>query len=250
MQSKRVLFAATASRIHRSLLCTRAIRRFIATPAHASQTKDQSALKRCVACGSPQPLARLTCSSCATPCPMPASVSFYDYFPGLGPAPPKGSFELDVRALRRAFLKLQQTVHPDLHGSGEGKHRQLAESTSSLLNKAYTTLQKPLSRAEYLLSLRGIDMTAEGESLTDADILMTVMEAREAIEEATSEADLDEVKHDTASRIENELKMLEQHFATDNLAEAKKSAVRLRYWLNIQKAAQDWEPGKDVMLEH
>jgi molecular chaperone HscB len=181
---------------------------------------------------------------------MPSSVSFYDYFPDLGPPPPRGPFQIDVRALRRAFLKLQQGVHPDLHGSGEGQHRQLAEATSALLNKAYTTLQKPLSRAEYLLAQRGIDMTAEGESLTDSDILMTVMEAREAIEEAQSEADLEGVKDETSSRIEEELNALERHFSEDDLVKAKKSAIRLRYWLNIQKAAQDWEPGKDVMLEH
>ncbi|CCG82696.1 Putative uncharacterized protein [Taphrina deformans PYCC 5710] len=151
--------------------------------------------------------------------------------------------------MRREFLKMQQKVHPDRFSNDE-KKRLVAESTSSLLNKAYTTLQQPLPRAEYLLRINGFDMAAEGEKLTDSAVLMTVMDAREQIEEAQSEADLEGVKQEAKELIDNELKTLADLFSQAKWQDAKTSAVKLRYWLNIQKAATDWEPGSEVRLEH
>lgn len=57
-----------------------------------------------------------------------------------------------------------------------------------MINEAYKTLQDPLKRAQYLLSLRGIDV-AEDERLKveDPELLMEVLEVRENIEAAQEE---------------------------------------------------------------
>lgn len=214
----------------------------------AEDSAHNNQAKRCRFCGAPNALSAHICQSCASPAPIPESVSYYSYFPGLV-APPKGPFDLDVRAMRREFLKMQQKVHPD-HFSSDDKKRLVAESTSSLLNKAYTTLQQPLSRAEYLLSINGIEMSSEGEKLTDSDVLMTVMEAREQIEEAQTESDLAEVKQEAKDLIAGELVRLAELFRSGEWQGAKVSAVKLRYWQNIQKAAMDWEPGSEIRLDH
>lgn len=205
--------------------------------------------KKCQFCGSIGPLWRPLCASCLSPSPIPESqVSFYDFFHNT--PPPQGTFTLDTRALRREFLQLQQTVHPDKFSHDE-KKRLVAESTSSLLNKAYTTLLSPLSRAEYLLHQHyGHDFVAEGESLTDGKLLMTVMELRECIDEATTESDLEPVKRDVKRLIDEELSALEQAFSKQDFETAKMSAVRLRYWQNIQKAALDWESGAEIVIHH
>lgn len=206
-------------------------------------------MKRCPFCGSTAPLSAHLCASCLAPSPIPDSVSLYAHFPEFQ-APPDGPFELDVRKLRRAFLGIQQKIHPDRFSHDE-KKRLVAESTSALLNKAYTTLQQPLARAEYILSLHGHELAGESESLTDADVLMTVMEAQEEIEAAETQADLQKVKADADALIQEELQNLSSLFAASQWQQAKQSAVKLRYWLNIKQSAADWEsPASRVRLDH
>jgi len=68
-----------------------------------------------------------------------------------------------------------------------------AQLQSSVINKAYHTLKDPLSRAQYLLKEQGIQVN-EGDSLSDPELLMEVMEFREELEEAQSEADITPLK--------------------------------------------------------
>ena len=106
-------------------------------------------------------------------------------------------------------------------------------------------------RAQYLLSLRGVDV-AEDETLKveEPDLLMLVLEAREEIEDAAAESDLDEPRRINDERIaESEIK-LDQAFAQDDVESAKREAVRMRYWVNIKDSLDNWEKGKPVVLEH
>lgn len=174
----------------------------------------------------------------------------YDFFPQTLPdgPPPKGHFPVDTRALRREFLQLQAKAHPDMHPA-ELKAR--AEATSSRINEAYKTLSNPLLRAQYLLWLRGVDV-ANDETLKveDPTLLMTVLEAREAIEEAVEEHDLDELRRENDARISASEEVLEGAFAGDDIELAKREAVKLRYWVNIWDSLHNWERGKPVVLQH
>lgn len=174
----------------------------------------------------------------------------YDIFPATlqaGP-PPKGPFTIDTRQLRNEFLQLQAKAHPDLH---HGQDKARAEGLSSLINEAYKTLQNPLLRAQYLLSLRGIEV-AEDETakVEDPDLLMEVLETREMIEEAQSEGELVPLKQENEGRIESSVRTLEEAFKKDNMEMAKSEAVRLRYWVNIKESLDGWEKGKPVVLVH
>ncbi|MCJ1332676.1 hypothetical protein MMC10_009370 [Thelotrema lepadinum] len=174
----------------------------------------------------------------------------YDLFPSTLPAgsPPTGPFAIDTRALRNEFLQLQSKAHPDMH---QGHEKARAEGLSSLINEAYKTLQSPLLRAQYLLSLRGIHL-AEDETakVEDPELLMEVLEARETIEEAQSEEDLESLREANERKIEYSVGVLEEAFRVDDLETAKIEAVRLRYWANIQESLNAWERGKPVVLVH
>ncbi|KAI1401571.1 Co-chaperone Hsc20 [Hypoxylon fuscum] len=175
----------------------------------------------------------------------------YDLFPQTIPEgpPPAGPFAIDVRALRREFLTLQATAHPDLAPAGEQKRR--AEAASAYINGAYRTLAHPLLRAQYLLSLRGIDVANEETArVEDPDLLMLVLETREMIEEAQSEEELEPLKAENEARIKNSEDLLARAFATDDVEEARHEVTRLRYWTNIRDSIQNWERGKPVVLEH
>lgn len=175
----------------------------------------------------------------------------YDYFPltlGASAIPPSGPFVIDLRALKREFLQLQQKAHPDLQPASQKRR---AEGLSARINEAYKTLQNPLHRAQYLLSLRGIDV-AEDETakVEDPELLMEVLETRELIEEAEEEGDLEELKTKNDGRIGASEKVLEGTFASDDLVAAKEEAVKLRYWINIKESIDAWEKGKPVVLVH
>ncbi|RDW84458.1 hypothetical protein BP6252_02048 [Coleophoma cylindrospora] len=192
-------------------------------------------------------------STPASPTSAPKPQTHYELFPQTLPRgpPPSGPFKIDVRALRREFLQLQAKAHPDRHAH-ENKTR--AEATSAYINEAFKTLSNPLLRAQYLLSLRGIDV-AEDEALKvdDEALLGMVLEAREEIEEAEHEEELEPLRKTNEERIEMCERRLEAAFAEQEeggLQKAKEEAVRLRYWVNIRESLDAWEKGKPVVLVH
>ncbi|KAF2441979.1 Co-chaperone Hsc20 [Karstenula rhodostoma CBS 690.94] len=182
--------------------------------------------------------------------PQSTPQTHFDFFPTAIPSgpPPTGHFTIDTTALKREFLQLQARAHPDLHPP-ESKSK--AQALSARINEAYKTLQNPLLRAQYLLSLRGVEVAAdETAKVDDPELLMEVLEARERIEEAGSEEELVGMKAENGARIAESVRVLEGAFAEDDVERAKGEAVRLRYWINIQESLDGWERGKPVVLEH
>ncbi|KAI0597968.1 Co-chaperone Hsc20 [Biscogniauxia sp. FL1348] len=177
--------------------------------------------------------------------------SHYDFFPKTLPAgpPPRGPFAIDTRALRREFLALQGSAHPDLHPTHlKGR----AEAASARINEAYRTLEGPLTRAQHVLALRGAADAAADEAakVEDPELLMLVLETREAIEEAREEEELEPIREENERRVRESEEVLERAFAEDDLERAAREVVRLRYWINIRESIRNWERGKPVVLEH
>ncbi|KAM3563512.1 hypothetical protein MY1884_001210 [Beauveria asiatica] len=208
----------------------------------------------------PSSTARTTAAAAAA-----ASSPYYALFPStlpLGP-PPRGHFPIDVRQLRREFLQLQARAHPDMHAPGAAKSA--AETRSALINEAYRTLANPLLRAQHLLALRGVDVAGDERLKVDAaydgggggdgnnegaGLLMVVLEAREGIEEARTEADLEGLRTENDDRIREGEERLEEAFREDDVEKAKREAVKMRYWVNIKESLDNWEQGKPIVLQH
>ncbi|GAP84944.1 putative Fe-s protein assembly co-chaperone [Rosellinia necatrix] len=181
--------------------------------------------------------------------PAPPPQTHYELFPktlGAGP-PPSGPFAIDVRALRREFLALQAGAHPDLHPASE---RDTAQAASARLNDAFGTLSDPLRRARYVLALRGADVGEAARVEDDAGLLTAVMEAREAIEDAEMEEDLDGLREANEGRIRGCVDRLADLFARDEIGAAREEVVRLRYWVNVREGIDGWERGGKVVLGH
>lgn len=178
-----------------------------------------------------------------------APQTHYDFFPSTFPqgTPPKSPFTPDLKQLHKEFLRLQAKSHPDLAPFDQKRH---CEALSARINEAYKTLQDPLKRAQYLLSLRGIDVEDESAKLGESELLMEVMEAREAVEEVESEEQLVELRAANNERIDHSVSELETHFAKTDLESAANEAVRLRYWMNIEESIQGWEKGKGGGVLH
>ena len=84
----------------------------------------------------------------------------------------------------------------------------------------------------------------------DPGVLGEVLEVREIIENAEGERDLKELKVENGTRIEQSIGILAGLFEKGDLDAAKDEAVKLRYWVNIKQALDEWEPGKPVVLIH
>jgi len=98
-------------------------------------------------------------------------------------------YRVDRAALERAYRTLQGDVHPDRHAVAADAQKRLALQSSARVNEAYRALLDPVSRAEYLLLLRGVDATSESDSRLDVEFLTRQLERREAAEEAADDHD-------------------------------------------------------------
>jgi molecular chaperone HscB len=110
-------------------------------------------------------------------------------------------FHVDAAALDAAYRRLQSEVHPDRFAHGSDAERRVALQASARANEAYRALREPVTRAEYLLSLHGIDPRDETDTRLPLEFLERQLERREQAAEAVETHDagtlaavLDEVR--------------------------------------------------------
>ncbi|KAK3397557.1 HSCB C-terminal oligomerization domain-containing protein [Sordaria brevicollis] len=237
-------------------------------PRVPTTTTANRAPQRCLYSTSSSSTEQKPSSSSSKPIPR-----YYSLFPTTLPSgpPPSGPFQIDLRALRREFLQLQAASHPDFHhsanqfdsssSSSPSSEEQLAarrraESLSSLINSAYRTLSSPLLRAQYLLKeIYGVDLAGDESTdfqsgNSDPMLLMTVLEAREQIEDAKSEQDLEPIREENDARIKESEEKLAEAFAREDVEGASKECVKLRYWMGIKEGCDEWEYGKPFVMHH
>lgn len=99
------------------------------------------------------------------------------------------SFALDTDQLAVQYRQLQQQYHPDRYATASEAERLQALQQASDVNAAYQTLKDPLSRAEYLLMLQGLDIRGEQQTLQDPEFLMQQLSWREELEALREAAD-------------------------------------------------------------
>lgn len=85
-----------------------------------------------------------------------------------------------MKDLSRRFRNIQSEIHPDKFSTKTKKEQHLSSEWSSLVNKAYKTLQAPLARGEYLLKLHGTNLP-EDNTIQDPEFLTEMMERNEKV---------------------------------------------------------------------
>jgi molecular chaperone HscB len=135
------------------------------------------------------------CGSCSA---IQPTLPDLDHFAVLGAQP---RFEVDEAALERRYRELSRQVHPDRFARADARARRASLARSVQLNQAWKTLRDPVKRAEYLLSLQGIEVGGEEGTKRPAagggqervpvpqDLLLEVLELREALLEARGAKD-------------------------------------------------------------
>lgn len=183
----------------------------------------------CWSCKGPAAGEGAFCTTCGAVQP-PGQV---DHFARLGLA---RTFELDPAALDRAYFARQRQFHPDRFARRSAKEGAIAESRSVSLNEAYEALRDPLRRAAYLLALAGHPIVGEGATIDDPELLAEVMEAREALMDAQSPADVAAVAERAAAERTAATAALSAAFAAADYPAARRHATRLKY---LEKIAEE-----------
>lgn len=201
------------------------------------------------------------------------SLNYFELFPKTFPSggPPKDLFLVNLRSLRKEFRALQSQHHPDiLMGKSSFSENNGVDKSSSLINRAYSVVKSPYTRAAHVIELLHqdhFDITADetskrlieelklnssSQSLNYEELLMTVLEAHEALEMAAKESDLEALKKENDERIEAcETRIANLLSATTIEWESIISeAIKLKYWANIANGIKEWEQGKPVLLTH
>lgn len=103
-------------------------------------------------------------------------------------------YAIDESALEAAWHDLQAQVHPDRHVHRSDVEKRLSMQWATRVNEGFRTLRQPLSRAQYLLELAGVDAGLETNTAMSPEFLMEQMEWREAVEEAREAAEVTELE--------------------------------------------------------
>jgi len=149
-------------------------------------------------------------------------------------------YRFDPALLDRAYHLLQGEVHPDRHAAASETEQRLALQSSARVNEAYRALKDPVARAQYLLSLRGIDAFDDADTSLSVDFLARQLERREAAAAAMADGDARALET-LQDEVRAEARALEQRVSSlldvDRAWDAARVAVReLRF---LAKLAAD-----------
>ncbi|MGF1695122.1 co-chaperone HscB [Vibrio lamellibrachiae] len=158
-------------------------------------------------------------------------------------------FTLDGSLLSSQFRELQKRFHPDNFAASSERDRLMSVQKAAQINDAYQALKHPISRAEYLLSLNGVELRSETQTMQDPMFLMEQMELREELEEIESATDAEDKLFDFESRISAMFKKqqseLEIELTNSHWTSAADLVRKLKF---IAKLLQQIEQVEDRLL--
>lgn len=187
---------------------------------HASIAATQTPV--CWSCGKPLDRGAPFCAACQSVQP-PGQM---DHFARLGL---ERSYPVDLAALDHAYLGLQRRLHPDRFARKQPRERAISQQQAAALNEAYETLKNPVRGARYLAEQIGVDLPGDGRTIDDPVLLMEAMEAREALSEARSVADVQALEQKSRVDRSAAIDTLPDLFAKADHAGIKRVILRLAY---------------------
>ncbi len=165
------------------------------------------------------------------------------------------AFEVDGNKLASRYRELQRAVHPDRYANATEQEKRLSMQAATHLNDALNTLKKPLLRAQYLLELKGVEMTASGSSITDSGFLMEQMELREELAGIKEQPDPHDAVASLMNRIRSHtqglLREISEQFEADTaqaLEQAKQSVSKLQFLNKLTAQLEELEEELDEAL--
>lgn len=155
-------------------------------------------------------------------------------------------YRLDVDVLAQRQRELQQQAHPDRFANATDMERRAAMQLATLINDGYRTLRDPLLRAEYLLSLQGIEPLGS-KTVQDPEFLMAQMELREQLDDIRTRHDVAQVQA-LQQQIVQQMAVMQQQlvewFADASAAalrQAQQTVIKYTFFRRLLDEAQNLE---------
>lgn len=119
-------------------------------------------------------------------------------------------FAQDSAALDARWKELQREAHPDKFAAQGAAAQRVAMQWSVRINEAYQRLKNPMKRAMYLCELHGAPIQADSNTAMPPDFLVQQMQWREALEEAQSLPELEQIAAEASNSKREQLSKIEQ----------------------------------------
>ena len=154
-------------------------------------------------------------------------------------------FAQDRAAIDARWKDLQREAHPDKFAAQGQAAQRVATQWSVRINEAYQRLRSPIKRASYLCELRGSPVNAENNTAMPADFLVEQMAWREALEEASSEVELDALNDQLNLARNKALQRIGQ--LLDEEGDAAAASKQVRALMFIERFGHDVEARIDQL---
>ena len=135
-------------------------------------------------------------------------------------------FAQDRLVLDARWKELQREAHPDKFAAQGASAQRVAMQWSVRINEAYQRLKQPLKRASYLCELGGTPINAETNTAMPPAFLVQQMEWREALDDAKTIEDLDEIAAMSEKSMQEQLGKIEHLLDVDRNFPAAAQQVR------------------------
>ncbi|UPW17197.1 co-chaperone HscB [Agarivorans sp. TSD2052] len=149
------------------------------------------------------------------------------------------TYQLDLQGLAVSYRELQQKYHPDNFAADATENQVQVMQKAAQINDAYQTLKDPLSRAQYLLSLQGIELGGEQQTINDIEFLMSQMALREQLAEIENAADPEQAIDDFSKQLKQQRSDLsssfEKAYNEQNFTFAAEQVRKLKFYARLQQ---------------
>ena len=150
---------------------------------------------------------------------------------------PPPQFAQDRSQLDARWKQLQREAHPDKFAGQGAAAQRVAMQWSVRINEAYQRLKNPLKRASYLCELHGAPINAENNTAMPTDFLMQQMAWREALDDAETRQDFDEIALQSLSFGRDMLLKIEQ--SLDVNRDFLAAALQVRSLMFVERFASE-----------
>ncbi|UUZ63303.1 Fe-S protein assembly co-chaperone HscB [Polaromonas sp. P1(28)-13] len=146
-------------------------------------------------------------------------------------------FAQDSAALDARWKALQREAHPDKFAAQGAAAQRVAMQWSVRINEAYQRLKNPLKRASYLCELHGAPINAEHNTAMPTDFLMQQMHWREALDEAKTLQNMEDIASEVNKDEREQLSKIEQ--SLDINKDFSQAAQQVRSLMFIERFASE-----------
>ena len=147
------------------------------------------------------------------------------------------SWHIDRDVIETRYIQLQKQFHPDRFVTNVDAEKRLAAQTAAFINDAYATLLSPLKRAQYLLTLQGIEIDHENQTTSDIEFLTQQIALREELADIEQLEAPFEALNDLEKRLDKRYEELQvdfkESFTTGNYGEAMNSVVKMQFFVKL-----------------